>query len=124
VPPGRFEARIGVRGPTCKHVYLGLYGTEFDASRAYDRAAVRLKGGQASTNSALLAYAREVVEHDLKAIELSHNVAFQVMLLSADERLASGLRLPLSSAVKVANGSLRGVSEFHSDYSFQGFALL
>lgn len=36
---GRWESRIGV--PGSKHIYLGLFGDEKDAARAYDRSLVR-----------------------------------------------------------------------------------
>ena len=50
-PSGRWEARIGI--PGSKHIYLGLWGDEREAARAYDRALVRLRGRAAATNFAL-----------------------------------------------------------------------
>ena len=65
---GRFEARIGISGS--KHVYLGLFATEVEAARAYDRAVVRLKGLHASTNLHLSDYGRQVSEHELKRLQV------------------------------------------------------
>lgn len=69
---GRFEARIGISGS--KHVYLGLFATEVEAARAYDRAVVRLKGLHASTNLQLSDYSRQVTEHELKKLEVCRNL--------------------------------------------------
>ena len=65
---GRFEARIGIAGS--KHIYLGPFGEEIEAARAYDRAIVRLKGLHASTNLQLSDYSRQVSEHELKRIQV------------------------------------------------------
>ena len=45
---GRWEVRIGLPGG--RHVYLGLYPTEPEAARVYDRALVLLSGPAAATN--------------------------------------------------------------------------
>lgn len=57
-PSGRWESRIGI--PGSKHIYLGLFEEEQEASRAYDRALVRMRGTAASTNFALSDYMNEL----------------------------------------------------------------
>ncbi|QDZ21216.1 AP2-like ethylene-responsive transcription factor [Chloropicon primus] len=62
-PNGRWEARIGM--PGSKHIYLGLFNEEQEAARAYDRALVKLRGGQAATNFSLSNYNEQLKEYHL-----------------------------------------------------------
>ena len=58
---GRYEARIGI--PGSRHLYLGLFNSEIDAAKMYDRALVRLRGASAATNFAVSDYKTDLAAH-------------------------------------------------------------
>ncbi|CAL5219375.1 g1195 [Coccomyxa viridis] len=60
-PSGRWEARIGV--PGSKHIYLGLYESEDQAAKAYDRSLVRLRGSNAATNFSISDYRADLADY-------------------------------------------------------------
>ncbi|KAG0597650.1 hypothetical protein M758_12G011300 [Ceratodon purpureus] len=115
---GRWEARIG-RVDGNKYLYLGTFGTQEEAARAYDLAAIEFRGAAAVTNFDLTCYSQHITTTPGQGKQIASNMRYSrdgsssndLENLERSSRVAS-VHSPTTPAAASWNGSQRPGANF------------